>query len=238
MDKNYCVYMHISPSGKRYIGLTCQCPETRWANGCGYKGNPYFDKAIKKYGWDSFQHIIIADGLSQEDACDMEKKLIFQYNTIDKDNGYNMTLGGLGALGYRHTDETKARLREHFSGEGNPFYGKRHSDEVIQILRDKAKNKVSPMLGKHHTQEVKDKLRQMRLAADYSGTKHPLYGKRGSQNPKAKKVLQIDKDSNAIIQIWGCAVDIRNELGFCTAPIYNCCNGKKDIAYGYKWQYA
>ena len=29
-DKLYVVYEHISPSNKKYIGITCQIPEHRW----------------------------------------------------------------------------------------------------------------------------------------------------------------------------------------------------------------
>lgn len=238
MDRNYCVYMHTSPSGKKYIGLTCQNPESRWANGYGYKGNSYFDRAIQKYGWDAFEHTIVAQGLTQQEACRMETELITQYNTIDRDKGYNMTLGGLGCVGYHHTENAKTKLRDRFTGEKNPFYGKTHSDTTIQKLSEKAKCRPSSMRGKHHSEESKQKLREKRLAGDYSGAKHPLYGKRGSQNPKAKKVLQLDIDTGEVLQVWGCAVDIRSELGFCTAPIYNCCNGKINKAYGYKWQYA
>lgn len=36
-NKKYCVYMHTSPSEKRYIGITSQSPEARWRkNGAGY----------------------------------------------------------------------------------------------------------------------------------------------------------------------------------------------------------
>ena len=47
-NKKYIVYEHISPSNKRYIGITCQTPEQRWRNGEGYKGSTAFYNAIKK----------------------------------------------------------------------------------------------------------------------------------------------------------------------------------------------
>ena len=34
---NYTVYMHVSPSGKRYIGITGQDVKKRWGNGIGYE---------------------------------------------------------------------------------------------------------------------------------------------------------------------------------------------------------
>lgn len=241
MDRKYTVYMHISPSGKRYIGLTSMTPEERWHNGKGYKDNSYFTAAIEKYGWDNFEHIIVAENLTQYEACKMENELIIKYNTIDSDKGYNFTLGGLGALGYHHTDKTKAALRESFSGNKNPFYGKHHTDESKQKISIKNKGKLSGekhhLYGKKLDDTVRNKISKSRLEKDYSGEKHPLYGKTGSKNPKAKKVLQINKDTDEIIKLWGCAIDIRNELGFATSAIYNCCNGKSIAAYGYKWRY-
>lgn len=45
----YIVYMHITPSNKRYIGITSTRPERRWRNGTAYKENDYFTKAVQKY---------------------------------------------------------------------------------------------------------------------------------------------------------------------------------------------
>lgn len=53
---SYTVYMHITPSGKMYIGITGRNPLKRWgSNGSGYKGQA-FSNAIKKYGWDNMEH--------------------------------------------------------------------------------------------------------------------------------------------------------------------------------------
>ena len=50
MERNYTVYLHTSPSGKYYVGITGTSIEKRWKkNGEGYK-NQVFYKAIEKYG--------------------------------------------------------------------------------------------------------------------------------------------------------------------------------------------
>ena len=72
---NYMVYMHISPSNKRYIGITRQKPEYRWRNGSKYKHNRHFTHAINKYGWDNLEHIIFAENLSQEDINDIKNEI-------------------------------------------------------------------------------------------------------------------------------------------------------------------
>ena len=67
-DKCYTVYMHVSPSNKRYIGITRQAHEKRWKSGNGYAGNDYFYKAIKKYGWNNFEHNILFSELTKTEA--------------------------------------------------------------------------------------------------------------------------------------------------------------------------
>ena len=93
-DKTYIVYEHISPSNKRYIGITCQPPESRWRHGEGYKNNVAFYNAIKKYGWDNFSHNILFFNLSANEAANKEKELINFYKTTDKNYGYNIKTGG------------------------------------------------------------------------------------------------------------------------------------------------
>ena len=74
MDNHYTVYVHISPNGLRYYGITGNSVKRRWNNGKGYINNQYFYRAIQKYGWDSFHHEIIAEELSRREACEMEEK--------------------------------------------------------------------------------------------------------------------------------------------------------------------
>ena len=114
----WCVYIHTSPLGKKYVGITCQAPKDRWRNGNGYKHNSHFMRAIKKYGWDNFLHEIIADNLTERQAKDMEISLIERYNTTNQEFGYNISAGGDGTVGVQHF------------GADNPFYGKTHSEQT------------------------------------------------------------------------------------------------------------
>ena len=91
---SYCVYKHTSPSGKVYIGITKYNPTKRWRNGKGYNKNSYLWKAIQKYGWDAFNHEIVASLLSKEDAAEMEIALIAKYKSNNPEHGYNITAGG------------------------------------------------------------------------------------------------------------------------------------------------
>ena len=91
MEREYSVYCHTFPNGKRYVGISSDC-ENRWRNGKGYETQPKMDRAIQKYGWENIKHDIVLSGLSKEQANELEKYLIAELNTIQ--NGYNVTIGG------------------------------------------------------------------------------------------------------------------------------------------------
>lgn len=94
-DREYFVYRHVAPNGKMYVGITSQPkPSIRWGvGGKFYQKNPHFWNAIQKFGWDNFEHIIVAHGLSVATACHLEEYLIKKYDSMT--NGYNQTSGGI-----------------------------------------------------------------------------------------------------------------------------------------------
>lgn len=128
-NSTYCVYIHTNKiNGKKYVGQTCQKPEYRWKkDGRGYKRNPRFYSAIKHYGWDNFEHEIIASNLTKEEADNFEILLIDKLDTMNPDKGYNLTNGGEGAVGCKHTTEQKKaqseRMKGKYVGDKNPNYG-------------------------------------------------------------------------------------------------------------------
>lgn len=109
----YTVYMHINKiNNKKYIGITRQKPESRWQHGTGYKMTSYIRRAVEKYGWDNFDHIILYENLTQEEACQKEIELIKQYNTTNKLYGYNIATGGTVCFTFKHSEETKRKMSE------------------------------------------------------------------------------------------------------------------------------
>ena len=112
-DKKFCVYVHIFPNGKKYIGITCKRPNDRWESGNGYKEGSPMRNAINKYGWDNIEHVILFEGLTQEEACNKEIELIAEYKTnihkYGNKYGYNMTDGGEGTFGHKVSEENKEK---------------------------------------------------------------------------------------------------------------------------------
>lgn len=154
-DRTYCVYIHTNLlNRKKYIGITCRPPEVRWNHGRGYYSNSYFWRAIEKDGWDNFSHEIVAEGLIQRDAHQLEVELIQFYKTTDSNFGYNHSCGGEGGARYLvEADKIAARKRT---------YQKQY--EKIKQDTDKYKNYLSANKeihkNKYHDPLTHDQMRE------------------------------------------------------------------------------
>lgn len=93
--RKFKVYVHTNKvNGKKYIGITGREPEDRWANGLGYKSNKHFDGAIQKYGWNNFNHEVLFEFDTIEEAMKKETELILEWKTNDPNVGYNIMVNG------------------------------------------------------------------------------------------------------------------------------------------------
>ena len=119
--QTWLIYCHINKiNNKRYIGLTkfTKNPDARWRSGSGYsaKHHRIFAAAIKKYGWDNFEHIILESDLpSLKIANEREKYWIAYYHSYIGDpecHGYNATIGGDGSIGRVLTEAEKEWRRQ------------------------------------------------------------------------------------------------------------------------------
>lgn len=265
MEKTYCVYKHTSPNGKVYIGVTCQRPTRRWNNGAGYANNNHFNSAIKKYGWQNFEHEVVAQGLSKEEASQTERELITLYQSNKPMYGYNHTSGGYD--GYELNDDQIAALRERtqkqFSDESfkrkfnslmrDPDRRRRVSDGLKKYYESpEAREKASTaQKRKFENPEYREKVKKLaqRRASDpkyREKLSRVLTEKRrneeyrqsmtGANNPNAKRVLQYSLDGK-LIKKYGSISDACREIGANHGNIISCIKGKTRTAYGYIWAY-
>lgn len=122
MKKEYCVYEHVFPDGTKYVGITNQKPESRWGtNGWGYYEQPVY-QAITFWGWDNIEHNIIASGLTQEEARELEQKIIHDEN-LEVDGWNRHKGGGVGGspipmFWYKDKLMTSEELAEYATAEG------------------------------------------------------------------------------------------------------------------------
>lgn len=184
--KKWCVYLHINKiNGKIYVGQTCKTPRARWQNGTGYRTQTHFWASICKYGWDNFEHRIVASDLTQREANLIEKMLIERLDTMNPEKGYNKDSGGNGRRFV--SEETRRKISLSHIGEKNPMYGKHMSEENKQVCRERWKGSNNPIIGKtgkdaHHitpvykrdkeTNEIICKYDTMQQAEDDTGAAH------------------------------------------------------------------
>lgn len=120
MDK-YSVYIHTNrKNGKKYVGITSRPLKKRWKGGSGYFRNKYFWPAIKKYGWEGFDHEVVAEGLTFHEAAQLEIELIAKYQTNNREYGYNLSTGGEFSAAGHHcqmSEETKRKQSEAKKGK-------------------------------------------------------------------------------------------------------------------------
>ena len=157
-----------------------------------YGSGKLIKQAIKKYGKENFIKEIIKEFDNETDTRLYEKKLIEDLNAVDSSMYYNLCGGGYGGgvKGHVVSEETREKLRNHFTGKKRPdevvkkisekLRGKKQSEQSIESrkiglrrhydnLTDEDKIKMQEQYrklseinkGKKHKDETKDKLSKM-----------------------------------------------------------------------------
>ena len=133
-------------------------------------------KAIDKYGKDNFTFQIIEEFEYEKDALEAEKFWIEFFRTdinrFGNDCGYNLTAGGDGVSGRKHTQETKDKVSK--TNKGRKF-----STETRKRMSQSHIGKPSGMLGHKQTDN------QKRLQSENNkGEKSHFYGKHNNAGCK------------------------------------------------------
>ena len=151
-EKNFIVYVHVLKNdGRFYIGQTNGTMSNRaGSNGHRYNKCTKFFNAIQKYGWNNFDHIVLFEHCTLEEANFLEGLLITKYDALEK--GFNIVYGGRN---HTYTEEQRKQMSLRNLGEKNPNYGKPRSEECRRKISEA--NKISQK-GKHHNEETKQKM--------------------------------------------------------------------------------
>ena len=237
----WSLYKHTSPSGKVYIGITKNISERWRMNGKRYKGSTRIWNAIQKYGWNNFKHEIIMDGLSKQEASQLEKEYIAKYNSTNPLFGYNLTYGGYdGILCVDSAEQKRKSLMGHeVSADVRKALSDFHSIEVIcletsKVFRNakeageamgiyagsigKCCNGVASNAGGFHFAKL----------IDFQRGTVPVF----ISKPKGKRIVCIETGKEYKSQSAAA-----KEYGVSSQAISHCCSGKVETSAGLHWKF-
>ena len=202
-----------------------------------------------KYGMEHFHSELLEGNIPDEPKElneEAEKKYIAQHQTyyLDGKDGYNMTRGGHGTIGYIFTDKDRQKMSS------------LHKGKPLNLTPEGKEARRARMLKENRPfkQEWKDAIREKRLGK-YTGQENPFYGKHHSDavkniirnNNSGSPILQYDKDWNFIAEFfnlndagkWVVSQNLSSaRYDTCAVRIAEVCKSDnlKCTAYGYHWK--
>ncbi len=185
----------------------------------------FLDKKIKKIGKENIISIKLFNNLKEIDAYAYEMKLIKDIGRRNKGLGplVNLTEGGGGISGYKHTKESRIKI-------GNSSLGRKHSDAAKEKIRLANIGPNNPNFGKPLSIKHKKK-----LSIALKGRKHSLEHMKNAHESRRKKVAQINLSTKEILKIYDCVREARSITKI--AKIDCVCRGERNHAGGYFWKY-
>lgn len=211
------VYKFIhKETGKYYIGS-----HSKPSKGSKYKGSGViWRKALKKYGIDAFEKVILYEGDLYKE---MEEKFLkdidaandpLSYNVINESVGASLPGPLNGMWGKSHSSESafkcgsafrgKSRpdMSELMMGENNPMYGKSdHCHGIINFAKSTLGKSLEDIYGIPKATEIKLKISiankgisKPQLSEMYKGSGNPFYGK--THTDETKKRLKASWENN------------------------------------------
>lgn len=231
---------------KKYVGITCRGYMVRFKEHIDEAldgSTVIFHNAIRKYGPENFKVELLETDVSDKDIEDKERYYIKKYNTFYiSGSGYNMTEGGGGMTGYKHTTLAKKKIHNSLLGH---IFPKSRNEKIKQA-----------MLGREYKPEWKRALSESRKGR-FTGTDNPFYGKHHSDVTKKLisdrnskyTILQLDLTTYQILHEFKNLNDagrwvVANNLSkadytTCALRIGEVCRNSNVscTAYGYHWKH-
>lgn len=185
-------------NAKQYIGITNDL-KRRWGRHRQAKDGQLLHKAILKHGVDAFVFTHFANAFDVDAAKSIERMLIADHNTLSP-NGYNLTEGGDGTFGYKHTDASKAQSRAaNVQTWANPELRAATALKISQAKKGKPNGRKGQPSGRKGIAHTDEHTAHIRLALNTPASKQ-------KRSEAAKKALQDPQwrtaQSARVTAIW------------------------------------
>ena len=221
------VYRHIRKDKDQvfYIGIGTRKGNHRAKSKSSR--NKIWNSIVNKTSYDVE---ILFEDVDLNFAIKKEIELISLYGKIIDGTGTlcNLTDGGEGTFGFKHTEEFKKKLKGLRIGENNPMYGKKgilspsygkkQSEEQRRKNSESKKGRFekekNPFYGKKHTDEDRKKMSEIQK----------VIAKRGSDNHMSAKVIDCNTG-----RIYNCIREAAEDFGFTYSKTKCLLNGKTKI---------
>ena len=163
MSKVFYVYEHLRNDTNKtfYVGKG-KVGNSR--SNCKQNRNQYWHNIVNKSGYTVHK---IAEGLTEELSLKKEIDRIKELRELGI-KLCNMTDGGEGVSGYKHSEETLSKLREAQSGENHPMYNKKHTEESRANMSRAQSGENNGMYNKKHTDETLVKMSEVMTGKKHS----------------------------------------------------------------------
>lgn len=130
--------MH-NETGQAYVGQTHRGFARRQQEHltqCERGKQKRFHAALRAHGIEKFSWKILVDGiLEQEEANRLERQWIIDLNAHVSCGGYNLTWGGHGTYGFKHTEDSRKKIGDRFRGVAKTEEQRRKMGKAISRAR-------------------------------------------------------------------------------------------------------
>ena len=188
------IYKFTFPNGKIYVGQTSQRLRSRLAKHCCENEDTFKCRAINKYK--SFKCEILYQG---DDLDIQEIKFIKQYNSIDRNFGYNLESGG--NLNKIVSEESRRKMSEAQKGRTISEEHKRKISESNKgkIFSEETKLKISEAhKGMKYSEESKRKMSEAHKGRVHS--KETKLKMSGINNHNARSIIVTELSTGKEIE--------------------------------------
>jgi group I intron endonuclease len=211
MNNRCGIYKIISPSGKFYIGSAVKVSRRWWNHRYqlkkGVHHNASLQRAANKYGEGALRYEVLF-------YCDPSDVLMYEQRAIDiLEPEYNIVRSAGSPLGFRHTDEAKAKIAAASRAQSEETREKRRASLRAAGFTDERRAKISAGLkGRLISDETRANMSAAKKGVKFSDERRAnlarLRNKKGVPRPpeviaksvatrainKAKKLEQLQPD--------------------------------------------